>query len=1075
MSEVRFTPAQIEALDTTRSHQDTCIVAGPGSGKTTVLVEYFRRLVEAGADPLRILAITFTEKAAGNMRDKLARAFRDSPERRARLERAWVSTIHGFCARLLREHAVFAGVDPEFAVADERESWRMQQESMAAALEELFSERSTAVRALIRGLSSPEFEGAVLSAYDAMRGAGTRVEDLAAFTIPADQADFATPLAALGRDSLADWSCAQKHYLAGVLEAAERVVSAPGPLAALEAIEKFSCNLRKCKPGTAAYNLVQQLRAAIGESAYGFITELYAAERRTLIELVARFDRLYRARKRTAGVLDFADLEEFSVRLLEERADVRARVVEQFEYVLMDELQDTNGQQARLLELVRAPDRLYAVGDINQSIFGFRHAEPAGFAKFRDDVARRGRRLVELADNFRSRPEILSAVETIAHGASGIETRPLKGSRAFDRERSLCVDLIGALAPEIDDALRMEARWVARRIAEFSRDEGFEFKDIAVLVRNTEVIGEFAAAFEEAGIPYLVNRGRGFYEAREVNDLVHLLRVIANPRDEIALAVVLLSPLVAASDEALLRLKSARGDMADALARLRPGDSAGFDPEDHARLLRFRDRLREWRLRREYVTFDRLLADALDESGYRPEAGARGAANIDKFLAQAREAAGRMSLDEFVEELALVRASNPREPDAPPEDSANAVRVMTVHSAKGLEFPVVFVAALHKGTETNPPVVAFSPGIGLGARWRNPVRTGGRGEKDDLFQHALRQERSRREAEESDRLLYVAMTRAEQHLVLSFSGSGRKLANWAELVARHLKLDLTAPRDELLTLDAPDSKPWKLRLLVTDRAPELPAGMQPAPIPSRAEGALLPLPAHTEPQDADATVTALAKFANCPRAYYLGEHLGFEGRPRGAAEMAEADALSAAEFGSQVHALLAGAALAEADPEAVRLAEAFRQSLLGKRAARASRIEREFDFLMAVEGLVTRGQVDLWFEEGGELVLVDYKTDAVSAVEARRRAADYALQLRLYAMAVERVAGRPPDRAWLHFLRPNALVEVDLTPSLLEGPEAIVRDFADAWARLEFPLREGDRCHRCPFFRDLCPAGITSA
>lgn len=251
--------------------------------------------------------------------------------------------------------------------------------------------------------------------------------------------------------------------------------------------------------------------------------------------------------------------------------------------------------------------------------------------------------------------------------------------------------------------------------------------------------------------------------------------------------------------------------------------------------------------------------------------------------------------------------------------------------------------------------------------------------------------------------------------------------------------------------------------------------MQPAPIPSRAEGALLLLPAHTEPQDADATVTALAKFANCPRAYYLGEHLGFEGRPRGAAEMAEADALSAAEFGSQVHALLAGAALAEADPEAVRLAETFRQSPLGKRAARASRIEREFDFLMAVEGLVTRGQVDLWFEEGGELVLVDYKTDAVSAVEARRHAADYALQLRLYAMAVERVAGRPPDRAWLHFLRPNALVEVDLTPSLLEGPEAIVRDFADAWARLEFPLREGDRCHRCPFFRDLCPAGITSA
>jgi CRISPR/Cas system-associated exonuclease Cas4 (RecB family) len=139
--------------------------------------------------------------------------------------------------------------------------------------------------------------------------------------------------------------------------------------------------------------------------------------------------------------------------------------------------------------------------------------------------------------------------------------------------------------------------------------------------------------------------------------------------------------------------------------------------------------------------------------------------------------------------------------------------------------------------------------------------------------------------------------------------------------------------------------------------------------------------------------------------------------------------------------------------------------------ARASRAEREFDFLMAVEELVIRGQVDLWFEEGGELAIVDYKTDSVTAAEAHRRAPDYAMQLRLYALAVERFAGRAPDRAWLHFLRPNTVVEVDLTPSLLERPEQIARDFEDAQSKLEFPLNEGERCHRCQFWRDLCPAG----
>ena len=158
---------------------------------------------------------------------------------------------------------------------------------------------------------------------------------------------------------------------------------------------------------------------------------------------------------------------------------------------------------------------------------------------------------------------------------------------------------------------------------------------------------------------------------------------------------------------------------------------ATYGAEDHARLARFAARLHEWRQRREYVTFDRLLLSAIDDCGYPYSA------NLDKFLAQARDAAARMSLDEFVAELALVREENPREPDAPPEDSSNAVKIMTVHSAKGLEFPVVFVAAMHKGVDTGVPVVAFSRHHGLGARWRNPAS--GK-DKDDLYQHALRQE-----------------------------------------------------------------------------------------------------------------------------------------------------------------------------------------------------------------------------------------------------------------------------------------------------------------------------------------------
>jgi ATP-dependent exoDNAse (exonuclease V) beta subunit len=1047
VSEVPLTPDQLDAVDVEQRHRDACVVAGPGSGKTTVLVEYFRRLVDAGVDPLRILAITFTEKAAGNMRQKLGGKFAGNPELRARLERAWVSTVHGFCARLLRENAVFAGVDPEFRIADERRSWRLQQQSLQSAIDALLGERLPAMRALIRGLSSLEFETNLLNAYDTMRCAGMGVADLAAMPAPAGATvrDLEQVLDALCNQNLSLWNGPQNEQLESALEGAERIVSADTPLDALRALARFSLNLNKCRKGNGAYELLREMKDLVDKKLpYTLMSELYRHERELVLELLHRFDRIYRQRKVESGLLDFSDLEEFSVRLLAGHVETRARLQRQFDHILMDEFQDTNGQQARLMELLRPPDRFYVVGDVNQSIYGFRHADPEAFRAWRDDILARGRHHVDLRENFRSRPEILSAVETITGDCRGIEPRPLIPGKPFADQPEYAVEVIAAATPEI------EAGWVARRIA--GMQPAVEFRDIAVLVRNTEVIGEFTAAFDAAGIPYVVNRGRGFYESREVNDLTNLLRAIANPRDEIALAVVLRSPLVGASDEDLLRLKPEGGNLGGALQAVPEGSP----------LARFRDRLRLWRARREYVTFDRLLLQAMDDCAYPV------APNIGKFLAQTRDAASRMSLDEYVDELALVREEDPREPDAPPEDSANAVKVMTVHSAKGLEFPVVFVAAIHKGVDTSTPVIAFSPRFGLGARWRNPA-TGK--DKNDLVLHALGGERKRREEDESDRLFYVAMTRAERRLILSFSATSRKPANWDRIVLESLGLDIAAPRDEVVTHQAPDGEPWNLRVLVAHDPPPLDAAAHARVEAAAHDGTqFLPPPAVDGQQDTNATVTAIADFAGCPRRYYLGYYLGYEGRQRRLDNAEEEGDLSAGEFGTQVHALLAGNPVPKPDDEALRLAGVFRQSPLGRRASRAARAEREFDFLMAVDGLVVRGQVDLWFEEAGEIVVVDYKTDAVSAAEAHERARDYAIQLRLYAMAVEHVAGRAPSHAWLHFLRPNLAVEVDLAPSLLESPEDIVREFQQAQATLEFTINEGERCKRCPFYRDLCPS-----
>ena len=1067
---VPFTSRQLQALDISRAHADACIVAGPGAGKTTVLVEYFRRLVESGVDPARILAITFTEKAASQMRRKLAETFGEDAAIRGKLERAWVSTVHGFCARLLRENAVPAVVDPEFTIAEEREFTRWQQESLTTAMESLFLERPAAVRAMIRGLSAFTFEDAVLSAYDAMRGAGQEIDFVAARPAPegttiADIAAIVRELRAEGERGPSSWDPRQRQEFRCAMESLERIVSAAGPRDTLAAVEGFECSLNRCKRGTRAYAFLKELKdRRLKELKYAAITSFYASERHLLIEILRRFDYTYRQRKSQAGALDFADLEEFAVKLLESSEETRARLQSQFDHVLMDELQDTNGQQARLLRLIRPPGRFYAVGDLNQSIFGFRHAEPAEFQEYRAEVERGGGRVVELIENFRSRPAILRAVETVVEGIPGVAGRRLIPGKAFG-ESDWQGPRVEVLAAE---ELEVEAGMVAWRLQELlAAEPQYSFRDVALLVRNTEVLPEFTAAFDEAGIPYVVSRGKGFYEAREVNDLVQMLRVIANPRDEISLAAVLRSPLVEISDEALLRLRLAGHNLGAALMQFDRAGENEFDADDREKLRRFRDRLRRWRRRREYVSFDRLLVDAMDEFGYPAVPGSREAANIDKFLAQARSAAGRASLDGFLRDLELLRASNRAEQDAAPDDSSDSVQVMTAHSAKGLEFPIVFLAALQKGVEGKPPVVAFSPRIGLGASWRNPAV---REEKDDLFHRAIREELKQREEQEGNRLLYVAMTRAEHHLVLSFSTLGKKPAKWAALVAQKLGITLE-PGEQILDRVSPHGEPWSLRVHVAQTLMPAAAGLIPALTASR-ENPLPEILSRPQPagqHDGNATVTALTAFANCPRFYYLRHYLGFEGKAR-KASAESGGSLAANELGTQVHQLLAGLTPPDPDPQAVRLAEAFRKGPLGRRAERATRVEREFDFRMALDDLVLRGQIDLWFEEGGELVIVDYKTDDVAAGDAAERAMDYSLQIRLYALAVERVAGRAPDRAYLHFLKPNSLVEVDLSPSLIDSPEQIVRELVEAQERLEFPLREGQHCRRCAFYKDLCPA-----
>ncbi len=340
-------------------------------------------------------------------------------------------------------------------------------------------------------------------------------------------------------------------------------------------------------------------------------------------------------------------------------------------------------------------------------------------------------------------------------------------------------------------------------------------------------------------------------------------------------------------------------------------------------------------------------------------------------------------------------------------------------------------------------MLLFSTELGLGVKWRNPAT--GESEKDAAHA-ALSKRRKKDEDAEEDRLLYVAMTRAEERLVLSYA-RGKKRSQWQKDAEKGIGAETAA-----------------------DWATEIHAGG-----PRRVETAapatpeiVLEAAVVTGQHDSSAAVTDVAQFAACPRKYYLARYLGLTPEPRGPGTWEIAGrrpAQPAIELGLQAHKALAGQP-AESG-EAKELARRFEESELGQRAARAKRVEREFDFLLAVEDVVLRGQIDLWFEEGGELTLVDYKTD-----RDETGAAEYALQLRLYALALEGYAGRLPDRAALCFLRSGKVREVSLSGADLEDARGEVRALAAAQNALEFRMKPGEQCRRCSFYEGLCPAKL---
>jgi ATP-dependent helicase/nuclease subunit A len=806
---VTLTPAQRAAV--TLAGRDVCVVAGAGSGKTLVLAERFahhvlgRRSVEDRLRAVdRLLTLTFTEKAATEMRERVARRFlaEGRPDLRRAVETAWVSTFHSFCARLLKENAVEAGVDPSFQVLAEGDAALLLEEAREETVLRWGEERPGDLAPLAL-IAASDFEELIDGLLADGPGTGrTFAEMFAEAAAPPDAgpglADLRGALDGLleGRRS---FNAAGTTRADRVLDAAralpgEREIAADlGVLAAPLAAVRRSVNLQCGSPAKEALRAVRDAAEALDEVLVA-LAAMPAA--RSLAAFLDDAAAAYARRKREHGALDFTDLERQALDLLENDAEVREEARERFDAVLVDEFQDTSPVQERLLAALSVPGRRFVVGDPKQAIYGFRGTDVGGFERARDAAGKEG--TVLLVENFRSRPEVLRFSNAVlrpafeAGGAGQVRFERLEPGAAHGRKEgpSVEVHLVGGEGL-LGDLRPREAALVAARIRALvagregcitrcdtpGRPEGspLEWRDAAILLRATTDIKVYERALADADVPYQVVKGRGFYEAREVVDLANLLLALEDPADDLALAATLRSPFAGLDDGALLalfdslpRTEDRRGPLSAVLDRA-GGPPEGLVPEMRRRLDRFRAAWDVLRDLRRHGRLHALVEAALRETGYdlavllRP-GGRQRAANLRKVRERARsfEADGLGGPGEFVRLLRRLRLREERETEAPLA-ADDAVSLLSIHQAKGLEWPLVCVPDLARGGgEKSSPVLVRGGRAGLRLR----------GEREGVptpLWSALRDESVLAGNAEEVRLLHVAVTRAKEHLLLSAS------------------------------------------------------------------------------------------------------------------------------------------------------------------------------------------------------------------------------------------------------------------------------------------------------------------
>ena len=1119
------TPEQALAINTIKSN--VSLLAGAGSGKTYVLMKRFVQILRAdlSVNPTNIVAITFTRKAADEIKGRVRQAVSECVEQAQtdlerlrwqehlqKVESAPISTIHSLCSRILRDNPVETQLDPEFTVLEDFEEKDFFKETLQQYLRKNIKDNE-ALRRLVQTYGVNSFVNQV----DALSGRLSELvmeKDLAEPYLKAkeelpalQQKLFAAVREVIeAREALGAKTKGRQTLTeaAGLLDEMQKQMLAPEPDCSLldasgvvkvsgKALAAELTNLKKLR---------QELNNVLLNAKGCDLVQDWLA-------VLQEFYACLSARKQENNVLFNDDLDLLAIEYLQKNEALRQKYQERYKYIMVDEFQDTNERQRQLIYLLCGnkldnTNNFFIVGDVKQSIYRFRHADVSVFNKVKEDIAQNAGQNLGMKTNFRSTQSIVESCNTAFCQLMDLPKEEIcLEHHEGDNTGGAKVCLLQVPYKSKDDELgAKEDKWQkeAEAIAAYLQQELPKVEpqlrpgaSKAILLRAMTHCEILRQTLQGYGINCVVVKGKGFYEQQEVLDILNLLAALHNRYASLELAGALRSNYFGLDDATLTQLFwQTENDkpLWDVLQAVGSGElQLNLQPEQQALAMHAAERLRSLRQAAALMALPELFAQLWDELKpefvlSQQENGPSKLANVKKLrrLAQQYCQTKQASLAEWLQNVKDLRASSSKEPAATVQ-SDDALQIMTIHNSKGLEFDLVILPQLDKSVKGDTASIKYLPGkegeqglLGIKVPDKEMQL-----QNSGVYEQAKARD-SELEEEESRRLLYVAMTRAQKQLLMVGTVAEEKLPEaviglpaakgwWQQLQAVY---EVDWDKQE-------SSCPWVRLLCAADLSPAVVQQGEQQKL-ALEPLALAPLPAYATCGRTCFTASALQTYLRCQRQYYYQQVLAVPELEQTVAGE-QAHELPASVTGSIVHKALElyngynaeavfAIALDEFAPgaeaaQARSMFNAYISSDLYK--ALPKKQKRELEFVQPLQQeLAAEGVIDLLaFDEDDKMIIVDYKTG--TPPEPDEVKLGYAYQLALYKDAAEKLyPGKRVVRAELHFLQNMSVWQLPFDKSYLQEAIELCEEISGKGEEDDFACSCNDSCAYC-HYAYLCP------